>query len=324
MSAETLSRRRALTVLALGAGAAALGGGAPLAEEEWRGTALGAEAHLLFAASSGVERRRAVAEVLAEVERLEAVFSLQQAGSDLSRLNAAGHLTHPPADLVVLLRLCARLHRLTNKLFDPTVQPLWRRFVEWHAREPAREAPPESFIAQARRCVGFARVEIDGSEIALPDGAALTLNGVAQGYITDRVAERLRALGFRHVLVEMGEIRALDGRTAHSPWRVAVPGVPDPVPLHGTAIATSAGNATRIGTGGDHHIFDPRTGRPSRQWASLSVRHASATVADALSTGLSCAGAAEIRSVLTKVPGATAWAHGAAGLITFAGGAVEF
>lgn len=323
MAAETVSRRRVLTVLALGAGAAALGGGAPLAEE-WRGTALGAEARLLFAASSGVERRRAVAEVLAEVERLEAVFSLQQAGSDLSRLNTAGRLVHPPADLVVLLRLCARLHRLTNKLFDPTVQPLWRRFVEWHARETGHEAPPESFIAQARRSIGFARVAIGGSEIVLPEGAALTLNGVAQGYITDRVAERLRALGFRHVLVEMGEIRALEGRTARSPWRVAVPGLPEPVPLHGAAIATSAGSATRIGTGGDHHILDPRTGRPSRQWASLSVRHASATVADALSTGLSCAGAAEIRSVLAKVPGAVAWAHGAAGLMTFAGGAVEF
>lgn len=321
MSAETLSRRRVLTVLALGAGAAALGGGAPLAEEEWRGAALGAEARLLFAGAPGPERRRAVAEVLEEVERLEGVFSLQQAGADLSRLNAAGRLARPPADLVVLLRLCARLHRLTHGLFDPTVQPLWRRFVEWHASDRGGEAPPECFIAQARRCVGFARVAIGESEIALPEGAALTLNGVAQGYISDRVAERLRALGFRDVLVEMGEIRALGARTAFSPWRVALPGVPAPVPLHGAAIATSAGSASRLGSSGDHHIFDPRTGRPSGRWASLSVRHASAAVADALSTGLYCADAAEIRGVLAKIPGVTAWAHGAAGLITFGGGA---
>lgn len=317
MASEAISRRRFLTVLAVGAGSAVLGGGASPAEEAWRGSALGAEARLLFAGAPAADRRAAVAAILDEIERLEAVFSLARADSDLARLNAAGRLDNPPADLVVLLRLCARLHRLTGGLFDPTVQPLWRRFVAWYAADPGRGQPLESFLDEARRRIGFARVALSEAAVALPEGAELTLNGVAQGYITDRVAELLRARGFRHVLVEAGEIRALGGRTPQAPWRVAVPGRDGPLALRDAALATSAGAATRLGPDGDHHILDPRSGRPARIWDGLSVRHPSAAVADALSTGLYCASAREIEAVLARVPGATAWAVNSAGASRF-------
>ena len=38
---------------------------------------------------------------------------------------------------------------------------------------------------------------------------AITLNGIAQGYITDKVGDLLRAAGFEHVLVNMGEQLAI-------------------------------------------------------------------------------------------------------------------
>ena len=37
----------------------------------------------------------------------------------------------------------------------------------------------------------------------------LTLNGIAQGYATDRVVAILRSEGIEHSLVDMGESRAL-------------------------------------------------------------------------------------------------------------------
>ena len=43
-------------------------------------------------------------------------------------------------------------------------------------------------------------------------GAAITLNGIAQGYATDRVVDVLRARGLSTTLVNMGEIRALGAR----------------------------------------------------------------------------------------------------------------
>ena len=43
-------------------------------------------------------------------------------------------------------------------------------------------------------------------------GAAITLNGIAQGYATDRVVDVLRARGLSTTLVNMGEIRAIGAR----------------------------------------------------------------------------------------------------------------
>ena len=65
---------------------------------------------------------------------------------------------------------------------------------------------------------------------------AITLNGIAQGYITDRLAARLRDMGFEQVLIEAGEIYALSSDT---PWRVGVAG--SDRQLADRAVATSSG-----------------------------------------------------------------------------------
>lgn len=66
----------------------------------WKGVALGCGAELrLF----GVDDRQAadlVNKVLAEVARLEKMFSLYREDSLISRLNRDGYLTLPPADFL--------------------------------------------------------------------------------------------------------------------------------------------------------------------------------------------------------------------------------
>ena len=53
----------------------------------------------------------------------------------------------------------------------------------------------------------------DANRIALPRrGMGLTLNGIAQGYVTDRVVGILRAGGIASSLVDMGEPRAVGSR----------------------------------------------------------------------------------------------------------------
>ena len=73
-------------------------------------------------------------------------------------------------------------------------------------------------------------------------GMAMTLNGIAQGYITDKVGDILRARGFEHVLVDMGEQLAVGPKWDGTAWRseFAIPKIRDelcrrsrlrPVPL---------------------------------------------------------------------------------------------
>ena len=81
---------------------------------------------------------------------------------------------------------------------------------------------------------------------------AITLNGIAQGYATDRVVDTLRTPGLSTTLVNMGEIRAIGARPDGTPWRVGLadpdePGaVTETVDLVDRAVATTAGAGFRF------------------------------------------------------------------------------
>lgn len=299
------TRRRVLRIFAAAA-ATTLAPQARATPREWRGAALGADVSILFADVDAAVAEAAIARILFEVERLEAIFSLQRGDSELSRLNAAGRIVAPSPDLLQVLELSRQAHAATAGKFDPTVQPLWRFHVDWYAAEKSRPRPSEQDLSAARARVGWNRVRIGSDAIELPEGGALTLNGIAQGYITDRGCALLREAGFRRVLVDLGETRALDGRSDGDAWRIALPDGKQ-VRLADGAIATSSGAATPLGDRGDHHIFDPATGRSAPNWRWLAVAHASAATADGLSTGLYCLEPAAAARATRNVPGARLW-----------------
>ena len=123
-----LSRRRFIGITAAAAGLSLVPfGRAARAEAHlvtWRGQAMGAVATLQVhhhdrAAADAWSKRS-----LAEVRRLEAVFSLYREDSALVALNRQGILVAPPADLVAVLAECRRCWELTGGAFDPTVQAL--------------------------------------------------------------------------------------------------------------------------------------------------------------------------------------------------------
>lgn len=298
-----LTRRRALVVLACGTGAAIAASTARSTPcYEWSGTALGADARLLFDGADRARAEAAVAACLAEVDRLEAIFSLFQPDSELCRLNRDGRIASPSLDLRAVLDLSRHLNVTTEGLFDPTVQPLWQHYADV-ALGIAEDGPAGA--ARFLASVGIHRVQGGGDEIRLPAGGAITLNGIAQGYITDRVADILRLRGWRDVLVDLGEVRALEGRE----FEILLRGGAGRVALAGGALATSATDGTLIGPGsGISHVLDPTTGAPAHQWRTVTVRHASAAVADGVSTALLLAERIRARRILSRLPGISAWA----------------
>jgi len=153
-------------------------------------------------------------------------------------------------------------------------------------------------------------------------GMAVTLNGIAQGYVTDRVAALLRAHGMDHVLIDLGETRALGAHPDGRPWRVGLadPGDPDriaeQVPLADMALATSGGYGTRFEASGRHnHLIDPRSGICAPADRSVSVVAPDATTADAASTALSLLPFDEIRPVLLRLGATAAYVVGPQGAV---------
>lgn len=252
---------------------------------EWRGVALGAPARMIIHHEDRGEAIRLLDACGAELDRLEDIFSLYRADSALVRLNCQGHLSAPPLDMVVLMAAAAKAWRDSGGAFDPTVQPLWNLYAG-HFRQPAADpaGPPQAAIDAALDKVGWHHVRFDAQAISFArPGMALTFNGIAQGYVTDRIAALLARAGMRNVLVDMGEIAANGPRADGKSWRI---GLPDGsgCDLTQGALAVSSADGTRFSPRA-HHIFDPRTGRcpaPTGTW-TLARAH-SAAEADARAT----------------------------------------
>lgn len=290
------SRRRVLRILAAAAAMPLLSGPGVGARLAWRGMALGADAEIILEGGTGPEARMAIEAARLEVERLEAVFSLYRPDSALVRLNRTGQLIGPPHDLVACLALARDVHRLSGGRFDPTVQPLFQAMAAWFAAND--RPPPPEILAEARVAVGFDRVGLDPAAITLPPGGSLTLNGIAQGWITDRVAAILAARGYSAVLADLGEVRVL-GPSAAGPWRIRLAGGGGHLLSNG-ALAVSAPDGLRFRGGPAHHLIDPLTGRSADRWHRIVVVAPTAAEADALSTGLASAPVDEIARLVAS------------------------
>lgn len=270
-----LNRRRFLSIsAAMAMAGTGLRAGTVSGLTVWRGVALGAGAQI---ALSHPDADAILMRARAEIARLEEVFSLYSATSSLSTLNRLGILNAPPFELLECLSIAGAVNHATKGRFDPTVQPLWAAYA---LAATEGRAP----VGLAALPIGWKNLRYDAEAVVLDQGMALTLNGIAQGYIADRLALLLRAEGLQDVLINTGEINGLGHAPSRSGWPVATPA--GEVMLTNRAIATSSPGGTLLDASGKiGHILDPISRQPAAQvWQSVSISAPTAALADALST----------------------------------------
>jgi FAD:protein FMN transferase len=288
-----IDRRKFIAISAAAAGLSVLpfgsrnnAAGADLVE--WRGTCLGAVATLRIHHPDESAARNLIRQAVAEADRLEDIFSLYREESALCQLNRHGVLASPPSELSELFAACNHYWEITGGVFDPTVQALWRCYAESFSAKG--DAPTEAEKEAALELVGWRRVRFDRDRVALTRARmGLTLNGIAQGYITDRVLEKLRSSGIESCLVDMGEIRTLGDKPDGHPWSVAVEDASGKTSssllVANKAVATSGAYGFRFDAQGIcNHLFNPRTGGCAAPSRAITVVSQQATAADALST----------------------------------------
>ena len=307
-----LSRRRFIRISAAAAGLALV----PLAEAAsatanlftWRGTMLGAIATMQIRHEDRREAERLITAACVEAHRLERLFSLYIDDSALVELNRTGILVDPDAELVDLLTISQRYAELTHGLFDPTVQPLWHLYMDHFSQSTADpKGPPREAVEAALASVGYHRLIVSHNRIVMPHGMAVTLNGIAQGYVTDKIVELLRAQGIAQSLVDMGEICAIGSRPDGQPWEV---GIADPevvgrtatiLPITDRAVSTSGAYGFQFDPGGHfNHLFNPLTGGCAVRYRSVTTVSDNATAADTLSTAFSLMDEAQIKMLLSQ------------------------
>lgn len=251
--------------------------------------AIGSDRALLDAALVAAE---------AELRRVEDAMTSWRP-SPLTAMNArAGEgAVEIPVELARMVERALMVAELTGGAFDPT----WPGIGSlWDLKAEPPMIPDDAAIERAVALVDFRRVEVvidegaDTATVALPEGFAIGLGGIAKGYGVDRAMQVLLDHGVEHGLVDAGgDLKAL-GRHFDEPWDIAIRhprragDVMAVVPVSNACVVTSGDYERFAEVDGVryHHILDPRTGRPSTGAMSATVVGPDAAVCDALATAL--------------------------------------
>lgn len=246
-----------------------------------------------------------------EMDRLIGILSRFESASPVGVLNSQGFLKAPPPEVARLIEDSLSYHRLSRGAFDASVKPLLDLFDDGNGL-PAEGAADGPEWKEALGLVGSRHIRLDRGGVRFGrSGMGITLDGIAKGYIVDRMAETLYAAGLRHHLIEAGgDIRASGGGRGRRPWRVAVQDpwkrgrYPAIIELSDAAVATSGSyeryfdQARRY-----HHVFSALTGRSPRSSASVSVIAPTALAADALATTVFVLGPGKGVPFVDSLPG---------------------
>jgi thiamine biosynthesis lipoprotein len=316
-----VTRRRAIRIVAAAAGlplmiAAVRATAPPPQMFRWEGRVLDDEAELSLWHNDAALCRRIILKVRAEVARYERIFSLYEPDSEISRLNAAGELRKPAPELRALIEEGQRFGSMSGGAFDISVQPLWRLYeAHFWSRAHVEEDIVARALEVARQLVDFRRIEASASRIAFErEGMGITLNSIAQGFITDAIADMLRNEGFDTAVVDLGEFRTLGRHPDGHPWRIGIRNPPVAardldrvIEVEDMALAVSGGYGTTFEpTGRFHHIFDPQNGASANRLADAAVIAPRATTATALAVATCVLGEARAGALLKLCPGARA------------------
>jgi FAD:protein FMN transferase len=236
----------------------------------------------------------AIGRAFEEMDRLVGLLSRHERSSPLAQLNRTGRLDGPPPELACVVEQALEYHRLTGGIFDVTVAPLVFLY-ESRANADSSSLPSDAEVREVLELVGAGFVTASQRRVSCARGGmALTLDGIAKGYIVDRIAPTLERQGLERYLVDAGgDIRSRGSKEGGAAWTVAVKdpaqpaGFSDTIPLTTGAVATSGGYERAYDAAGlHHHVFDARSGRSPTRILSASVVAPTTMAADALATTL--------------------------------------
>ncbi|MDB5919230.1 MAG: thiamine biosynthesis protein ApbE [Massilia sp.] len=250
----------------------------------------------------------AIRDALDHVTEVDHLMSIYSPASQVFQLNRDGVLERPHPHLLAVLRQAQALSELTRGGFDITVQPLWQAF---RAAADGQVLPTREQRLEAGSRVGWRGVIVEEGAVSLrKKGAAITLNGLAQGYAADLAMAAVRARGIGNVLLDTGEFSAHGNNAALQPWTLGVLDPRDPdslaavLEVDGRCLATSGDYASTFTPDFvHHHIFDPATGDSPRELASVTVLAPSAMQADGLSTAFMVMGARKAHALAARLAG---------------------
>lgn len=212
--------------------------------------------------------------------------------SPLARLNRDGQLHAVPPHLHAVLREALALSAQTQGAFDASVLPVLRSYEALRGIDHL-DAAADARIERHESLVDYRAIHVDALGIRLgAPGMAITLDGIAKGYVVDQGVAALKAHGIEYGIVDAGgDVHAFSGSDPQRHWNV---GIVDPQDTGRVAAVVQVRNAA-LSTSGNYriffsadrrlfHIVDPRTGFSPQGYSSMTMLAERSVLADGMST----------------------------------------
>ncbi|WP_448104442.1 FAD:protein FMN transferase [Pedobacter panaciterrae] len=240
--------------------------------------------------------QKAIDAAIAEVSRIEALFSTFRDSSQTSLINQHAGIKPVKADkeVVSLIQRAIKISDITQGAFDITYGSIDKSL--WNFDINMTSLPEVETALQSVSLINYQNVIIDteNSTIMLKNkGMRIGFGGIGKGYAADRAKLVLQNMGIKAGIVNAaGDLVTWGMQLNDRPWTI---GIADPnqsnlpfssLNISNMAIATS-GNYEKYATinGKKYsHTIDPKTGLPVSGIKSVSIICPSAELADALAT----------------------------------------
>lgn len=242
----------------------------------------------------------------------EQMFSRTIEGSDVWNINHSGGKSVTVSDeTIFLLEKALYYSELSDGAYDCTIAPL---SILWNFQDNTGTLPADAELEKALNAVDYRQLIIEGNQVTLPlPNAAIDLGSIAKGYIADRMKEFLQERGVKSALINLGgNVITLGDKPDGTPWNI---GIQKPFSERNETIETAKLTDTSLVTSGVyeryfnigdklyHHILSPSTGYPiENNLYSVTIRTASSTDADALSTACFALGLEEGMKLAESLP----------------------
>lgn len=247
----------------------------------------------------GEDAQAALQEAEECIQQVEGLWSVTDEDSEIYQANhSGGQPVTVSEETAQIISFALEMAQRTGGALDPTIYPV---LTAWGFTTDSKQVPSQQQIAQLLEQVGYDRIQINGSELTVPDGMELDLGAVGKGYTADLVTEILRRHGVTSALISLGgNIQSIGSRPDGSDWRLGIrapweSGNLGVLTVSDAAVVTSGGYENYFDDEQGNiywHILDPSTGYPADSGLqSVTIVGREGRMCDALSTALFVMGA---------------------------------
>lgn len=241
-------------------------------------------------------------DAIAEIQRIEALFTTFKEESQTNQINAQAGITPVKVDREVfeLIKRSLRISRLTQGAFDITYGSIDKSL--WNFDTQMTSLPDRETAQQMVRLIDYRNVILDeaaGTVFLKKKGMRIGFGGIGKGYAAEMAKRLLIQKGVASGIVNAsGDLTTWGNQPNGQPWTI---GIADPnaknqpfsyFNISNVAVATSGNYEKFAMVDGKKysHTIDPKTGLPVSGIKSVTIICPNAEIADAMATPVTVMG----------------------------------